>query len=1120
MKRVKEFHIKQTELPIEELNKVYETKGVFSDHYIKTKLKTSRLGPTENEVKPFFDYCVELWDKMSTALGKRDEEFTEQELLEKILPKLGFAHLRKQSLPTTEGRKEPDYLLFDSEQVKDSVITRSKAEQYAVAISVLEAKKVNHRLDAVSKKETPGRFPHQQIRDYLQEATDNQGKPYFNWAILTNGNMWRLYCRNARPSDYFEFYFEKSLDSLENFIIFATLFRSQSFVKNNEGRCFLDDLRDEALQFQTKLEDDLRKRVFNILENLANGFYKRPENKITKDNLNELYQNCLIFLYRLLFILYAEGRGLLPVKPYGVGSNKNYRERYSLQRLIPRLKNYQEYTSEELIDLYEEILRLFHLINGDKSSVNQECNVPLYNGRLFDTDKFPKIDQWRIGEKTLGDVIRGLIFTPVPERTEEQKTFSFGDTIDYADLEVRQLGSIYEGLLENHLEIKDSGLKLVGDKAERKATGTYYTPDYIVQYIVENTIGPLCDEIEKIPVIQKAIVESRKDDSFAKTVLKLNILDPAMGSGHFLVRVTEYLADKILSHPTTYLHIEEISPGLSHERAEIAYWRRRVVESCIYGVDLNSLAVELAKLSLWLTCISPDKPLSFLDHHLRIGNSLIGAVLSELSDLPSKKKTSQLPLLFGPDLPIAIREAIRGIHNIEETESKDIAIIKDKESKWYNEVIPQLEPYRTIADLWTSTYFGSAINKNEYLQISKLLLSKPAPKIKQVKELREYLLKYKDAIEIAKVKKFFHWELQFPEVFFNENGSFKINPGFDAVIGNPPYGATLDNYDRTYLTSTLKTASGYKNTALQFIERSHSLLSKTGRCGLIVPKSLTYSEGWHRGVELILPNLIYLVDASKAFEDVLLEQIVIVFSRVSKNFDYYESAYFLASDRSRYIKIPKATYRKSQTLITSISPIEFEIYEKMNAQKFYFRNITKTFRGLPWQKYINSSGKIRILRGDHIERFRIIDKFDHIDLPQDSISKNKIDDLKQPKIISQNIVAHVIKPTPHIIIMSAFDYNGLLNLDTVNNTILTDENYKPGYLLCILNCRLTAWYTYRFIYNQAVRTMHFDEYYVGRIPVPLIKQTKNNAVINESVKKLIEIYRRDILSLNGGRNDE
>jgi hypothetical protein len=672
--RVKTSRFKQSELPL--TVKLWETKGIFSDHYIKTKLKESQLWPKEEIVKPIYEFCVRLWNKLHITLKRADEDFTRQEFLEKILTQLGFAYIRNSPMPLPAGRKVPDYLLFADEKTKESALHLNLSGRYALAISVMEAKKVNHPLDAVSKKETPGRFPHQQIRGYLQDAIDNSGKPYFNWAILTNGNIWRLYCRNAHQSDYFEFNFGKSLELLDKFMMFFALFNAQVFIKHPDNRCLLDDLREEALQFQSKLEDDLRKRIFNILETLANGFYKRTENKIGVNDLEDLYQNCLIFLYRLLFILYAEGRGLLPVKPaYATGANKNYRERYSLQRLVYRLKNPNEFTSDEFTRLYEELLDLFHLINGDKPSLNKLCDVPLYNGRLFDSKKYPQIEKWRVGEKTLADVLRGLMFSPVPARQNEQDVFTFGETIDYADLEIRQLGSIYEGLLENHLEFHNGQVKLVADKAERKKTGTYYTPDYIVQYIVKNTLEPLCDEIDKTPEVEQAKKNDIKDNSFANAVLKLNILDPAMGSGHFLVRATEFLADKIFNHPTTAFQVEKIAKGLSHEQAEIAYWRRRVVESCIYGVDLNPLAVELAKLSLWLTCISADQPLNFLDHHLRCGNSLIGAKLLDLSSLPAKKQTIQIPFPFGPDLPKAVSEAIMALHKIEEAESKDIEVL-------------------------------------------------------------------------------------------------------------------------------------------------------------------------------------------------------------------------------------------------------------------------------------------------------------------------------------------------------------------------------------------------------------------------------------------------------------
>ena len=251
---------------------------------------------------------------------------------------------------------------------------------------------------------------------------------------------------------------------------------------------------------------------------------------------------------------------------------------------------------------------------------------------LFDPALHPLLNEWAVADAVLAEVLRQLMFT------SEKGSLIFVpfESVDYADLSVQQLGSIYEGLLEHRFVREDGKLVLKTDKGERKATGTYYTPDYIVKYIVRQTLAPLLQGIEESAPVQAARAAGKQDDSFANEVLKLNVCDPAMGSGHFLVETIIFLADEIVYHPTTKFQAEFVK-GESQEEGEIAYWRRRVVESCIYGVDLNPLAVELAKLSLWLTTISTDQPLNFLDHHLRIGNSLIGARLDQLGSLPAEK---------------------------------------------------------------------------------------------------------------------------------------------------------------------------------------------------------------------------------------------------------------------------------------------------------------------------------------------------------------------------------------------------------------------------------------------------------------------------------------------------
>ena len=264
-----------------------------------------------------------------------------------------------------------------------------------------------------------------------------------------------------------------------------------------------------------------------------------------------------------------------------------------------------------------------------------------------------------------------------------------------------------------------------------------------MKYIVDQTIRPLLDEIEGSAPVKNARAASRQNNSFADAVLNLNVCDPAMGSGHFLVEAAK-------------------EKGVPQEQTEIAYWRRRVVESCIYAIDLNPLAVELAKLSLWLTTIASDQPLNFLDHHLCCGNSLIGACIDQLGALPKRKKSrgkshkidKQTRFSFGLDFKRVISETIRQIHSIEEKASADVDVVKEKEKRWQEKVLPALAPYKAVADLWTSTFFGSALDEETYLARAQKILA--GEKIDNPKAI---------------ARRFFHWEVEFPEVFFSDDGA-------------------------------------------------------------------------------------------------------------------------------------------------------------------------------------------------------------------------------------------------------------------------------------------------------------------------------------------------------------
>ena len=426
-------------------------RGIFSANYLERHFKQSEGFPTADEVKPLYEAVKGRWHDKLPGLRKQKEAYTRTAFLDPLLAELGWQFIPEANLPKGLTQKRPDYCLFPSaEACQEAAAQTATVDVFRYADTVLEAKKWQHPLDEVSKKETPGLFPSQQIQDYLRHAKDSTGERLFDWAILTNGNIWRLYCEQAANDAYFEFTLadDESFCSLEEFRLFVALFRPQVFARDGGGRCPLDSIREESLNSQAVLESNLRKRIFDVLEDLASGFRDWSANGIKASDYPALYDNSLIFLYRLLFVLYAESRGLLPIKPHGYGSNKVYREKFSLAGLVADLRDKSKFSDDAFTELYERLLKHFHLINGDNPKQNEATKVTRYNGGLFNGTLHPLLDQWRVGDRTLANVLRQLVFAQPPARASaRQQQITTDETIDYASLEVRQLGDIYEGLL-------------------------------------------------------------------------------------------------------------------------------------------------------------------------------------------------------------------------------------------------------------------------------------------------------------------------------------------------------------------------------------------------------------------------------------------------------------------------------------------------------------------------------------------------------------------------------------------------------------------------------------------------------------------------------------------------
>ena len=694
-----------------------------------------------------------------------NEKQTERNLVVPVLELLGHTFEVQASLKTSDGTKTPDYVFYRDHEAcdanKGSVLTDELPRQGGIAIG--DAKRWNRSLDTTIKRKSQDAFlnknPSFQIYFYVQQSG-------VTWGILTNGKQWRLYHKDtAHKLDHF---YEVDLEELAQsgdvgrFLYFYAFFRREAF---DDGALSLAAVLKESADYAHRIGEDLKKQVYIALRHIAQGFLDHAPNNLQPDaaTLKTIYDNSLILLYRLLFILYAEARELLPLR-----GNKAYRDSYSLQSMKQIMAdNLAE--NKALIRnspvFYSQLNFLFAAID----SGYPDMGVATFNGGLFDPNEHPFLTTHAVGDFHLQIAIDKLARVN-------------GGFVDYRDLSVRHLGTIYEGLLEYRLSllpnVEDGWMvTLMSDRGERKTTGSYFTPDEIVKHIVCGTLDP---------VLARAVAGKESDAEQLRAVLDINVLDPAMGSGHFLVEATEHIARFLVD-------LAILPEGKTKAEADLAFWKRRVAQSCIYGVDLNPLAVELAKLSLWLTTVASDRPLSFLDHHLRPGNSLVGASLDylKLKGTSARKKkakaksvetNSQIALLADSVFSDKVSGAVGLMTRIEESEAATLKEVKEQE-RLYEELRHDLtDKYARLLNLVTAAQFGLTIG----LWVRDRLVDFVMHNGGASQPLYDKFLRQAD--EIAKREGFFHWEIEFPEIFFDKTGEpLGKNGGFDAVVGNPPW---------------------------------------------------------------------------------------------------------------------------------------------------------------------------------------------------------------------------------------------------------------------------------------------------------------------------------------------
>ena len=792
--------------------------GYFLTDGIKATPEWRNSVAAAQEFEAFRDGVRQRYDALTHSQDP-NEAATEQELIRPVLELLGWVDYLPQQ-GTTRNEDIPDHLLFPDADSKERAAARASAEErYRDATAVEESKRFGLPLDARDGGDgRQSKTPHGQIIRYLSTA-EAESDSRIRWGILTNGGVWRLYDYRARPraTSYFEADLGQLLeaDDTDGLRTFYLLFRRDSFAPQDGATAsFLEAALAEGRRYEQQVAQDLSAVVFER----AFPSLVRALAEDTQYQLAEIREAALIFLYRLLFVLYAEDRGLLPVND---ARYEDYGLRKPVREDIARKMGAVPAFSAQASHYYDHLMTLGRLIDeGDA-----DLGLPPYNGGLFNAAAAPLLAQVHLSDAVIAPIIHDLSHA----ETSEGRRF-----VNYRDMSVQQLGSIYERLLEREPVRDDAGDIVVRPNSyARKDSGSFFTPQELVDLIVDRTLKPLAEERlaafeERATALagdrrprEQRHAELRMLDP-AEAVLNLKVLDPAMGSGHFLVTAVDFLSDYIAELVEYVPAVPEwldgayVSPLVERvaairrdilQRAHESKWvmdetlltdqaiiRRMVLKRCIYGVDKNLLTVELAKVSLWLHSFTVGAPLSFLDHHLRCGDSLIGLRVTEAS-----AELNRLGGLFASSAISRAEAATGGMQRIEEMSDADISEVQQSVSL-FRDVEDTTADLRGLLNFLTGLrWLTAGMKKRNRTAFEAPLVDALAQRPDDAYSLlargrfvdeslppRAFTDVWDRAKSIAEREGFLHWEAAFPGVWHGWQDT-RPQGGFDAIIGNPPW---------------------------------------------------------------------------------------------------------------------------------------------------------------------------------------------------------------------------------------------------------------------------------------------------------------------------------------------
>jgi len=710
---------------------------------------------------------------------------------------------------------------------------------------------VNQSLDKRADSGGTRLSPHALVQEYL----NNNEHMY---ALVSNGRFIRILRDATRLSrlSYLEFDLEQIMEEglyVEFALMYRVLHASRMPDRQDSGaECFLEFYHQEALASGSRIRERLSVAVESSIKELANGLLRNSNNKELREKVlnrdlaaKDYYLHTLRLVYRVLFLLVIEERKLIYPEKRGEELNRKrtfYYDYYSVQRLT-KLAEKLIYVDPRKTDLWQSLITTFALFEYEQ--YGKKLGISPLGAGIFSPNALGIISSQLIDNETLLRVLRYLVTF---ENEQGQRV-----RVNYADLDVEEFGSVYEGLLDYDPEITDNAGEPIfgfvkGD--DRSSSGSHYTPEELVRPLIKHSLDYL-------------IEDKLKEADPEKGLLSLTICDVACGSGHILLSAARRVGFELAK-----VRSKEDQPTPSVLRVAV----RDVIRHCIYGVDLNPLAVELCKVALWLEAHEPGEPLNFLDHHIKCGNAIVG--LAHAEELEKGIASEAFKTLPGDDKEIASAFKKRNDQELKtsgqlstfdvdkvDTELKDVQGDFFRFTQLPEDTLEQIaKKEKAYQDLTNGKKWWRLKNLAD-LQVAQFFIPKTIANKEKLTTHSQYNTYLKQGTQIfdrgasmtiSQEKRFFHWFLEFPEVF--QKG------GFDCILGNPPFLGGLrissnfgDNY-LSYLKFNYAPAGGTCDFVAYFFRRDFDIIKIGGFQSLISTNTISQGDTREGALDVILSD--------------------------------------------------------------------------------------------------------------------------------------------------------------------------------------------------------------------------------------------------------------------------